>query len=139
MVAVIWLVLDGTGKIVLLNNFLQAMLSGVAAFFQTQTSHRFRARLTMSATFLYSITHYGPVLVFAPLFGKISTHWISQKIKQLKHFTDHRMDPLIQLRSSLNLKVDGIKPTCLIGYAFWSPLFVYLGTSHSTRSSATLK
>jgi hypothetical protein len=28
-----WLVLDGTGKIVLLNKFFQAMLTGVAVFF----------------------------------------------------------------------------------------------------------
>ena len=102
MVAVIWLVLGGTGKIVLLNNFLQAMLSGVAAFFQTQTIHRFRARLTMSALLSFHYTLRARACLWTAFWKDIDSLDFPKIKNKLKHFTGHRMDPLIQLCSSLN-------------------------------------
>lgn len=78
------------------------MLSGVAAFFQTQTIHRFRARLTMSALLSFHYTLRARACLWTAFWKDIDSLDFPKIKNKLKHFTGHRMDPLIQLCSSLN-------------------------------------
>lgn len=88
------------------------MLSGVAAFFQTQTSHRFRARLTMSAIPTIHCTLRARAVLDCILERyRLTAFFQKKKNTETLHGSPHELfDSIVP---SLNVKVDGIKPTCL--------------------------